>query len=1209
MFFFRGRLPQLRGLCVLVMKLLIRMSHSLLASRLLPAHAVCGMLSMVAVAAAAEQKRNYDLPRGEAATMLARFAEQSGRPVLFAMDKVRGARTNVVVGNFSPAEALDRLLAGTELIATFDRATGDIVVTRRPPPAPAEGQRATPLKNIQPEQTASPPVKNRNLFSFLAGWLAVGAGLDAQTAPSLTKDEAVQLSPFTVSTGRDYGFVATSSLAGGRLAGELKDTPVAYSVLTRDFIDALNLTDLAAAANWTVNSAQEVDNGSNLIFGSPTTLSFRGAGSGAAQRDFFRYPNTNFDSFNLERFDFARGPNAVLFGIGGVGGTANLVAKQALLGRSLTILKFTAGSWGNSRGELDVNQPLTNDLAVRINLLGQQRDDWRDHLWEKKKAAHIAASWRPLKRLELRAEAEWGRFSQTNSLTLLADSISGWDGITTYQSPTASSPANSDSVGVARSTGYVFSNLLPFAYNSAGMMRSVGGNNSTAVPAGGTLVIGPTASISGQPVLNQINLPGNLYSLAAAGSAFRLPSRSFTLASDAPGHDQNYRLFSGFLNYQLGSHLFFELAATALRDRRDLELISIRGISSLYIDVTKTLPTGEPNPGYLQPYSQAPRQNAIRLYENTGLRAAAAYVLDNTRFGNFRFSLLAGQSDESSDQRSSMYVVKRNTDIRRVGFADPLNYQIYWNGSRSLRDISTITDTDGRSYGTGWMLNLNDGQQASDITLKNLQAAFSAATWKRRIHLVGAVRRDDYEARNFASKSPMDYPANWDGVTKFFKPAAPSDYGRLGYAPKDASGLPSGPASPADARPRDANGVGLPQYAADRFRDDYSAPDANIKVTTFSAGAVWHFMPWFSTFANAAETFSPGPTLAQIDGSVLPPSVSKGWDAGIRLTLLAGRLSASLNRYEGSQDNSAAQPGVGSGIVPAFPTAINSIVNANAVGDLTAGGYNKRGLPPVPSNYNDRRLRETKGYELEVTANPNKRWRVSLNVALPKAYGSDAFPDTRAYLARNDAVLRQIVQDAGVIIGSNGVAVVDQTVPAGVRSPNAAAAATSWNDLQNNLKNLAAGRQILPRSTDFTGNVFTDYTFESGLLRNLKIGGGVNFRGREVIGFRGAETMLDPNNRSQAIDDPSVDQYTPVYRQRYHLVTAVVGYRWRLKKGGTISVDLRVANALNEDGPLYYTVVARPLNGDLRSPARISTPGQYSYQTPRSFSLTTTWRR
>src|SRR5688500_13451748 len=67
------------------------------------------------------------------------------------------------------------------------------------------------------------------------------AAADGTTA---TTQPVVSLNPFEVKADSDRGFVATSSLAGGRLAGELKDTPVAYTVLTREFIDALELTDL-----------------------------------------------------------------------------------------------------------------------------------------------------------------------------------------------------------------------------------------------------------------------------------------------------------------------------------------------------------------------------------------------------------------------------------------------------------------------------------------------------------------------------------------------------------------------------------------------------------------------------------------------------------------------------------------------------------------------------------------------------------------------------------------------------------------------------------------------------------------------------------------------------------------------------------------------------------------------------------------------------
>jgi len=67
--------------------------------------------------------------------------------------------------------------------------------------------------------------------------LLISPGVVAQTsAASETKgDQAVILSPFEVNTSRDVGFVAASSLAGGRLASDLKDTAVAYS-LPQDII-------------------------------------------------------------------------------------------------------------------------------------------------------------------------------------------------------------------------------------------------------------------------------------------------------------------------------------------------------------------------------------------------------------------------------------------------------------------------------------------------------------------------------------------------------------------------------------------------------------------------------------------------------------------------------------------------------------------------------------------------------------------------------------------------------------------------------------------------------------------------------------------------------------------------------------------------------------------------------------------------------------
>ncbi|MGH8018058.1 MAG: hypothetical protein ACREIA_07170, partial [Opitutaceae bacterium] len=68
---------------------------------------------------------------------------------------------------------------------------------------------------------------------LFAATLGAATGASGQTpapqpaAPPAPAEDAVVLSPFEVTTDQDTGFAAAGSLAGGRLAGELRDTPVA----------------------------------------------------------------------------------------------------------------------------------------------------------------------------------------------------------------------------------------------------------------------------------------------------------------------------------------------------------------------------------------------------------------------------------------------------------------------------------------------------------------------------------------------------------------------------------------------------------------------------------------------------------------------------------------------------------------------------------------------------------------------------------------------------------------------------------------------------------------------------------------------------------------------------------------------------------------------------------------------------------------------
>src|SRR5436190_15027057 len=118
-------------------------------------------------------------------------------------------------------------------------------------------------------------------------------GTLAQVAPSTTTmsgktaPDAVVLSPFEVSSERDTGFVAASAFSGGRLASDLRDTPVSYSIITREFIDALNLTDLQSAADWTTGGTLAYDLESPQAFGQAVNYTTRGSSPGTQQRNFF----------------------------------------------------------------------------------------------------------------------------------------------------------------------------------------------------------------------------------------------------------------------------------------------------------------------------------------------------------------------------------------------------------------------------------------------------------------------------------------------------------------------------------------------------------------------------------------------------------------------------------------------------------------------------------------------------------------------------------------------------------------------------------------------------------------------------------------------------------------------------------------------------------------------------------------------------------
>lgn len=76
-------------------------------------------------------RKDYSIPAGAADTALKQFSAQSGEQLLFSAGAVAGVTTHAVAGNLTAREALDRLVAGTELAVQQDERTGALAVARK----------------------------------------------------------------------------------------------------------------------------------------------------------------------------------------------------------------------------------------------------------------------------------------------------------------------------------------------------------------------------------------------------------------------------------------------------------------------------------------------------------------------------------------------------------------------------------------------------------------------------------------------------------------------------------------------------------------------------------------------------------------------------------------------------------------------------------------------------------------------------------------------------------------------------------------------------------------------------------------------------------------------------------------------------------------------------------------------------------------------
>ena len=325
-------------------------------------------------------------------------------------------------------------------------------------------------------------------LALLAFALASAA---AQTAPVAKTDAttiappgpAVQMSVFEVSSDKDIGYRALSSIAGSRTGEDLKNVPMPISVLTEEFLRDIDATDLLEAARFSTGGR-----------GMPTSdddqqaFQFRGFRSQYQTRNLFVWQAPT-DAYNIERIDIAKGPNALLFGNSEPGGVANFNTKRAQF-TDRTEVGFRAGSWDQYRGSLDVNRRLSDNWAARINLVDDVRKSWENWVGSERRAVDLALTYQLGKNTTMRADLEIGKFDRVQTVSLPTDSFSAWNGTTPFVFNAATGPTGTARLSSSTGVNYlVWDNLTGQYQNWRGFGQTNGSIESPARPVKNPAII------------------------------------------------------------------------------------------------------------------------------------------------------------------------------------------------------------------------------------------------------------------------------------------------------------------------------------------------------------------------------------------------------------------------------------------------------------------------------------------------------------------------------------------------------------------------------------------------------------------------------------------------------------------------------------------------------------------------------------------------
>ena len=1002
--------------------------------------------------------------------------------------------------------------------------------------------------------------------------LAQSAPQPAATATPTAPDAVIELSPFTVNTSQDVGYVAENTLAGSRLNARLRDTAGSVSVFTKEFLDDLAITDIAQLLDYTVNSemdtnAWQAGSGQNPSITGENLLNrtlIRGLAASQGM-DYFT-SITNPDPYRVGRFDDTRGPNSILFGIGAPGGLLNQSSKVAVTHGNSANLRYGFGSWERSRAELDANRVLIKDkLAVSVAAVAQENGGWRQFDFQDKKRVFGAVTYRPLRTLTFQAMGETGKDASAVMKTMPpSDEFLAWydnraargvSAVTvapTTAAPTAAQVAlgitarNGTSGGQNRRATFIENNGAIF--DAIGTYLTGSYNNAAVRAPDGT----PGVTGSGL-VINDPGVYPRWANAGGPGMSRRQNLYNYTLSADwQPVRNVVLNVAHHYQQTTLTSRILVGTDPT------------MRG------DPNRTLGLNGPaNPFAGQLYFDGNWRGDIHYGDYRESRVSASYSLDTKSkwLGHHRLAASWAQSKQADIHALSW--------LSLVG--SPFN-AVPTNANNRVAVRNYVTEGDYGTYRVGdWRSlpeKLNFGGRSFDLAFANDSAgANNSGMTQGMDSLLGVIQSYFWEDKLVTT---FGYREDQVEITQF------------GYAVDPVIG---------DVIDRDPT----------------KATVTKLKPRTLSVGGVFHVTHWLSLIANRSSNVGVPPLARTVFplGQLAPLSKGKGEDYGIGLDLLEGRLSARFVYFTANEKGRITSAGLGGA-----PARNQRVMDAFATVLVGAGRPFSQAqwapilaayTPPVNAIASDF---TSEGYEARITANLTRNWRLVANYSYTDSGRTNLATELIAWYGlkpadgvrltqgvKQDSTGRYVVDPAAYVAGGTVAKWIELGAMSPAANPSTLNSDTGGVTVAQEIFNLVDTLNDEKEQQEKRWGVrphkvslFTAYDFKEGRLKGFTVGGGWRWRSANVIGS-GANGNEITGKVIAAAD-------------------AMLAYSTKFKRlPGRVRFQVNVSNLFDQTDiiPVRLSTSASALDGFVLPGNRGVAYSRYDLVAPRETRFTTTY--